>query len=119
MPPDDRDVAHLWDMLQAAESARVFVGEMSLQEFLANESAMVRRAVERELEILGEAGRRISDEFQQAHTEIPWKDIVGLRNVISHQYSKVDYGEIFRIVKRRIPTLIDQLELLTPPPPAD
>lgn len=117
MQPEERDAAYLWDMLRAAQAARRFAGEMPLERFLDEECEMVRMAVERELEILGEAGRRMSDEFRENHPEIPWKEIVGLRNVISHQYEKVDYGEILRIVKKRLPDLIDSLQSLTPPPP--
>ncbi|MFP4502786.1 MAG: DUF86 domain-containing protein, partial [Candidatus Hydrogenedentota bacterium] len=88
MRPDERDAAHLWDMLDAARAVGEFVGDRRREEFLApgREAEMRRLAVERKLEILGEAARRVSEELRRGHPEIPWTDIVGLRNVISHQY---------------------------------
>jgi len=120
MRPEQRDPACLWDMLEAGKDVVRYLGDLSLAQFLADEKDMTRLAIERKLEILGEAARRISESFQQAHPEIPWTDIIGLRNVISHQYDKVDYEEIFRIVRQRVPDLIALLEPLVPSlPPED
>jgi uncharacterized protein with HEPN domain len=92
---------------------------VSLQEFLSQEHAITRDAVERELEVIGEAANRVSESFRQAHPEIPWRDLIGLRNVIVHLYDKVDYRRIHGIVVGRIPALIGLIEPLIPPVPAD
>lgn len=119
MQPEERDPASLWDMLDAARGVVRILGSRSLAEF-TGEDEVVRLAVERKLEVLGEAARRVSESLRRAHPEIPWKEIVGLRNVISHQYEKVDPAEIFRIVREEIPGLIAQIEPLIPPlPPED
>lgn len=115
MRPEEGDAAHLWDMLKAARDGLSFAKGLSLDQFMANE--LVRLATERELEIIGEAGRRISETFRKQHPEIPWKDIVGLRNVISHQYDKIDYPRIYDAVTRELPALIQKLTPFTPPPP--
>jgi uncharacterized protein with HEPN domain len=119
MRPEERDPAHLWDMLEAARAVVDFAGSLTLDEFLAagRDGQITRLAVERELEILGEAARRVSSRFRDEHAEIPWKETVGLRNVISHEYDKVNYREIYRIVRERVPELIALLEPLVPPPP--
>jgi uncharacterized protein with HEPN domain len=117
MQSEERDPAHLWDMLEAARALLRFTEGLSMARFLEDEEEKTRLAVERELEILGEAARRVSDAFREQHPGIPWQDMVGLRNVISHQYDKVNYEEIFRIVKERVPELIERLEPLMPPPP--
>ena len=119
MRPEERDPAHLWDMLEAAQSIVEFTEGITLEEFLESgrDREIVRLAVERKLEVLGEAARRVSSHFRNKHPEIPWKEIVGLRNVISHQYDKVNYAEIHLIVRERIPELIALLEPLVPPPP--
>jgi uncharacterized protein with HEPN domain len=119
MQPEERDPAHLWDMIEAAQAIVDFTKELTLEEFLAagRGGEIIRLAVERELEILGEVGRRVSSHFRDTHAEIPWKEAVGLRNVISHEYDKVDYTEIYRIAHERIPELIALLEPLVPPPP--
>jgi uncharacterized protein with HEPN domain len=117
MQREERDAAHLWDMLQAARSVLRFTKVLSLQEFMADGAETTRLAVERKLEILGEAARRISPAFREQHPEIPWKETVGLRNVISHEYDKVNYKEIYRIVRERVPELVDRIVPLVPPPP--
>jgi uncharacterized protein with HEPN domain len=119
MRPEERDPAHLWDMIEAVRAIVDFTKDLTLEEFLAagRGGEITRLAVERELEILGEAARRVSSRFRDAHAEIPWKEAVGLRNVISHEYDKVDYTEIYGIVRERIPELIALLEPLVPPPP--
>lgn len=117
MRPEERDPAYLLDMLEAAEGAVRFTEELSLDGFLAEDGEMTRLAVERKLEILGEAARRVSEEFRRQHPRVPWKDIVGLRNVISHQYDKVNYEELFGIVQKRVPDLIAVLKPLIPPLP--
>ena len=119
MRPKERDPAHLWDMLEAARAVVDFTESLTLEEFLAagRDREITRLAVERQLEILGEAARRLSSPFRSEHPEISWKEIVGLRNVISHEYDKVNYTEIYRIVRQRVPELITLLEPLVPPPP--
>jgi len=119
MRPEERDPAHLWDMLEAARAVVDFTESLTLEEFLAagRDRQITRMAVERMLEILGEAARRVSSRFRDEHAEIPWKEMVGLRNVISHEYDKVNYPEIYRIVRERVPKLITLLEPLVPPPP--
>ena len=119
MRPEERDPAHLWDMLEAARAVVGFTENLTLEEFLAagRDREITRLAVERKLEILGEAARRVSTLFRYEHAEVPWKETVGLHNVISHEYDKVNYTEIYRIVRQRVPELITLLEPLIPPPP--
>jgi len=119
MRPDERDTAYLWDMLEAVRAILDYTRDMDMQAFVAagRDAELVRMAVERQLEILGEAARRISSAFRDAHPELPWREMVGLRNVISHQYNSVDYGAIYRIVRDRMPELITLLEPLVPPAP--
>ncbi len=119
MRPEERDPAHLWDMLEAARTVVDFTESLTLEEFLAagRDRQITRLAVERKLEILGEAARRVSSRFRDEHAEIPWKETVGLRNVISHEYDKVNYTALYRIVRERVPELITLLEPLVPPPP--
>jgi len=117
MQPEERDAAHLWDMLDAARAALRFTEGLSLQQFLGDENEMARVAVERKLEVIGEAARWVTPAFRETHAEIPWKETVGLRNLISQEYNRVEYKEIFRIARKRVPELLNQLIALTPPPP--
>ena len=71
MPPDD--AAHLWDMLDAAQAIREFVKGVTIERYRTNR--MLRGAVERHLEIIGEAAGRVSAAFREAHGEIPWRQV--------------------------------------------
>ena len=119
MRPEERDPAHLWDMLEAVRAIEEFTAGLTLESFLApgRDHEIVRLAVERKLEILSEAARRISEGFRRAHPELPWREMIGLRNMISHEYHKVDFAEIYRIVQGHIPRLRSFLEPLVPPLP--
>jgi uncharacterized protein with HEPN domain len=70
----DRDFAYLWDMLQAARGVVASVQGLSLEGYRVDEN--LRLAVERRIEILGEAARRVSTAFKEVHPEIPWRPIV-------------------------------------------
>ncbi len=104
-------------MREAARDARRFLENLTLAEYLSEGREMNRLAVERVLQILGEAARRVSPAFRDAHPEVPWGDIIGLRNIISHLYDLVDHVLIYNIVTVRIPALLADLEPLVPPPP--
>jgi uncharacterized protein with HEPN domain len=119
MLPEERDPAYLWDMLEAARAVADFTHDLTLDEFLAagRDKEITRLAVERKLEILGEAARRVSSRLREEHSETPWQQLVGLRNVISHEYDKVNYTLIYGIARDQILSLIALLEPLIPPPP--
>lgn len=117
MSPEERDAAHLWDMLQAAKKIRTYTEGISYEEYL--DRPMTRDAVERNLGTIGEAARRLSVSFRGAHAAIPWRKIIGLRNVVVHEYDNLDHQEIWLLVTQRIPELTEQLEPLVPPEPPD
>jgi len=119
MQPEERDPAYLWDMLEAARAIVEFTQGVTPAQFLEDRKEMVltRLAVERKLEILGEAARKVSAPFREAHPEIPWPQIIGLRNVISHEYHRVNYGRIYGITHEDAPRLIMLLAPLIPPLP--
>ncbi len=117
MSPEDRCAAHLWDMLQAAKKITAFTEGVAYEEYLDNE--MMRDAVERNLGTIGEAARRLSEAFREAHQDILWRKIIDLRNVVVHQYDNLDQDEIWVLVTERVPELIKQLEPLVPAPPSD
>lgn len=117
MPPNNHEAGCLWDMLQAARRIQEFTAGISYEGYV--DSALIQSAVERQLEIIGEAARRISDRFQQEHPEIPWSDIIGQRNVIAHQYDQIKQERIWSVVTDNIPILTARLETLIPPLPPE
>jgi len=112
MPADKDDLAYLWDMVTAANAVVAFVQGRTLAEYVAN--LMLRSAVERQVEIIGEAARRVSKEFQDAHPEIPWRLIQAQRHVLAHDYGEIKHDRLWRVADEHVPALIPLLEPLVP-----
>ncbi len=70
---------------------------------------MLNRALVRTVEVIGEAAGRVPREYRSAHTEIPWQEIIGLRNRLIHGYDQVDFDVLWRIVSEDVPTLVAAL----------
>ncbi len=104
------DLASIWDMVQAIREIRQFTTGVSQSDYL--ETLWLRRVVERNFEILGEAARRVSAEFQADHPEVDWRNTIGLRNIISHRYDKVNHPLLWDIIQAVLPTLESTLEHL-------
>ena len=102
-----RDEARLLDMTLAAQEAMGFVADVSQEGFLADRK--LQSAVCMQLEIVGEAARALSDEFKASHPEVPWRDVVGLRHRIVHEYFRLDLDVIWETVKRDLPELLGHL----------
>lgn len=110
MRPEGGDRAYMWDMRQAAREAIGFIEDTDYAGFVVD--LLLRRAVERELEIIGEAASHVSLQFRQMHTEIPWAGMIGQRNVLAHEYGDIQLDRIWRVVERRLPELALALDEL-------
>jgi uncharacterized protein with HEPN domain len=64
------------------------------------------------VQVIGEAARKVSLEFQQLHPEIPWRRIIGMRHRIVHDYMRVDEDVLWEVVSKDLPTLLPLLENL-------
>ncbi len=117
MQPESKDAAYLWDMLDAARAIQKFLESRSLEDYESNR--MLRGAVERHIEIIGEAASRVSPGFRQAHPEIPWQRIIAQRNVLAHEYGEIEDALVWRVATVRIPELVGQIERLLPPLPSE
>lgn len=115
MQPDDS--AYLWDMCRALEDLADITKDRTLGDLIADR--LLQLAVERAIEIVGEAARKVSDETQEAHAEINWRGIIAQRHVIAHEYGGIQYDKIWRIVTKHAPLLRTQLDAMTPEPPPD
>jgi uncharacterized protein with HEPN domain len=72
-----------------------------------NRDLLANRALERCFEIIGEACRRVSPQLQAKYKEIPWGNIISLRNMISHEYDKVKMATLWDIAEHKMPALKD------------
>ena len=108
-----RDDSLLLDMLQSAKQIREYTSGLQEPDFL--NSRRDQDAVLLQCTVLGEMAKRLSLEFRNAHPEIPWRKIMGFRNVVVHDYFQVDVHRVWKIASRDIPGLIKTLEPLVPP----
>ena len=115
MPREQSDASYLQDMLTAARSVIEFVQNRTLEDYLRDN--MLRSAVERQVEIIGEAAGVVSEAFQEQHPEIPWNKIIRQRHVLAHHYGEIEHERIWRVATDHIPELIAQLASLVPAPP--
>lgn len=102
---------HRVTLQQIAEYARraqqICTGK-TLETLLADWQAIL--ALERALEILGEAAKRLPGELCTRYPQVDWKAIAGMRDRLSHGYDSVDYGILWKAVQDRVPTLLTTVE---------
>jgi uncharacterized protein with HEPN domain len=120
MPREQRgrtDAASLLDMISAGESISRYIAGKTRKDFDTDD--MLRAAVERKIEIIGEAACRISDAFQAAHPTIPWRKVMGTRHVLAHDYDEVNNDIVWKIAAVYVPELLTLIKPFLPPPPPD
>jgi uncharacterized protein with HEPN domain len=108
-----RDDAYLLDMLLAARKIQKYAQGYDFEKFAEDE--LLQDAVMRRIQIIGEAARKVSSEFKEAHSEIPWINIIGMRHRLVHDYSQIIPEKVWETVVEDIPVLISQIEPLVPP----
>jgi len=99
---------YLNDMLENAEKALSFVGGMEFDDFQKDDKAVY--AVIRAFEIIGEAARQIPENVREANSDIPWREITGMRNKLTHEYFGVNTKVVWRTVKEDLPIIIPAIK---------
>jgi uncharacterized protein with HEPN domain len=112
MPHNARDMAYLWDMRKYALEITEIIKGVPYAKFVENKT--IRYAIERLLLIVGEAANHVSKGFQEKHPEIEWAQIIGLRNILAHEYGEVKTDKIYLAATKAVPALLESLESLLP-----
>ncbi len=105
-----RDQETLIDIFQAAQRVVRFTQGVSRSELESNEEKQA--AILYQLTIIGEATKRLSRELRGRYPMIPWKQMAGMRDIVTHHYDEVDPDVVWDVVQDDIPQLIDMLEPL-------
>jgi uncharacterized protein with HEPN domain len=97
--PSRPDLA-IGDILEAVEGIEAAVADRTFEEFAA--SWLLRHAVQRGLEIISEASRRLPESIKGQHPDVPWTDIAGIGNVLRHDYHRVSDRIVWATVKQHL-----------------
>ena len=97
----------LQDILEACEKIRSYTKDMDFNAFVNN--PMLYDAVLRNLEIIGEAAKKIPKEIRDRYPEVEWHAIAGLRDILAHAYFALDDATLWDIVRNKVPELLDRV----------
>jgi uncharacterized protein with HEPN domain len=102
------DLVYVGHMLDTVQQISGKVKGISRSEFDADEN--LRLALAHLIQTLGESARRISTAYQEAHQQIPWKKIIGMRHKVVHDYLHVDFDIVWDVVTVNLPSLVEELQ---------
>lgn len=108
----ERDNASLLDIARFAETILQLTAGMDEPAFQAD--LRTQLAVLYELTVLGEAVKRLSPEFRDAHPAVPWRNMAGMRDKLIHDYDGVNVKRVWQVVCTSIPNLLNQIKTLLP-----
>ncbi|HWY11709.1 MAG TPA: DUF86 domain-containing protein [Bacteroidia bacterium] len=102
------DLVYITHILERSQKIIEFTAGISEANFLKDEKT--QSAVIRELEVIGEASKRISENYRNTNTNIPWKLMAGMRDVLIHDYEGVDALMVWDTIQKSVPELIENLK---------
>ncbi|MEQ1678443.1 MAG: HepT-like ribonuclease domain-containing protein [Chitinophagaceae bacterium] len=102
-----RDILKVKDVLQAVRFIHSFIEGQDLASFI--KSDLLQSAVIRQFEIIGEAGTKISLQTQKIFPDVPWRSIKAFRNLLIHEYFKVDAAEVWATIQNDLSGLEEQM----------
>jgi uncharacterized protein with HEPN domain len=106
-----RDPESLIDIVTAIRRILRYTDGVSRADLEANDEKL--SAILYQISIIGEATKRLSPTFREAHPEIPWREIAGMRNVIVHEYDQLDLDVIWDVVQNKLSELLRWIIPLT------
>lgn len=106
------NIIFLRHILERSEKITAFTKGMSEEDFMKDDKT--QSAVIREIEVIGEAAKRVSEDFRKSHPEISWKLMAGMRDMLIHNYEGVDLFSVWATVQRDIPVLLSEIRKIVP-----
>lgn len=111
----NRDEAALLDIYNAAQRILIFATDLTRANLATNEEKQF--AILYQVIVVGEATKRLSIDFRNTYPTIPWKDIAGMRDILAHQYDRVNLDTLWDVIQNDIPELVELITPLLPEQP--
>lgn len=105
-----RDSQYLVDIRDAIFRILDYTHGLEYKAFL--DRPIVQDAVIRNLQVIGEATKKLSDDLRLKHPDVPWRDMAGLRDRLVHDYFGIDYPIVWDVVQRDLPSVLPQVETI-------
>ena len=112
MSKKNRDRECLIDIYNCGHKVIRFTNDITKDDLKTDEKTL--DAILYNIQIIGEAAKKLSLNFRSANSHIPWKDITGMRDKIVHDYKKINLDIVWNVVKQGIPKLLKEIEELLP-----
>ncbi len=96
-------LVYIDDIRDSIKAIKRYTAGLAKEEFFS--STEKQDAVYRRLEVIGEAANRLPDKFRNQYPLIPWNKIVGMRNVLIHEYDSIDLDRVWETIQKDIPKL--------------
>ena len=103
----EKDQLYILHIIEAIERIESYVVGLDFSSFDRN--TMAHTAVIRELEVIGEATKNLSEEFKNSHANIKWPEIIGMRNKLIHEYFDIDTELVWQTIVKDLPELKKEL----------
>jgi uncharacterized protein with HEPN domain len=98
---------YLVEIIEAADDVSSWLGERGKVQW--DDDTILRHAILQRLTVVGQAARRLSDATRQRHASVPWARIIAFRNVVVHEYFRIEWDEVWRIATEELPVLRRQV----------
>jgi uncharacterized protein with HEPN domain len=111
--------ARFWleDIIEAAELLQQYVAGIDYNEFIADVEK--QDAVARRLEIIGQAVKELPEDLRGDYPSVAWRDIAGARDIVAHEYFRVDLALVWGMVTKDVPQLAKQVRVILRESPSD
>jgi uncharacterized protein with HEPN domain len=103
-------ILFLEDIVNSMEKVKTYINNLTYAEF--SEKDIVIDAVVRNLEVIGEAAKNVPMKIREENKQIPWRRMIGLRNIISHEYFGIDLNIVWTIITKNLPDTRKDIEEL-------
>ena len=108
-----QDIVYLKHVLDAIGAIQEYARGVDEVKFVYGEERRTSDAVIRQIEVIGMAVKNLSPALRAAHPRVPWKDIAGMRDKVSHDYMGVDLFQVWEVAKKDLPALKKQVRKIT------